>query len=83
MRRVETSLPPEVTAASPVSSDGIFGATADADFGITSVVVDAPTVVVVLFTVVVGAILGKVALGETELTVGIAICPTGARVVFT
>ena len=72
-----------MTAASPVSKDGIFGASAVEEFFIASVVVVTPSVVVVLFTVVVGAILGKVAPGETELTVGIAICPTGARVVFT
>ena len=83
MRRVETSLPPEVTAASPVSSDGIFGATAVEEFFMTSVVVVMPSVVVVILTVVVGEIFGKVAPGATELTVGIAICPTGARVVFT
>ena len=33
MRRVETFLPREETEASPVSKDGIFGATADEDFG--------------------------------------------------
>ena len=76
MRRVETFLPREETEASPVSKDGIFGATADEDFGLTSVVV-------VLLMVVVGAFFGMVTLGALELTVGIAICPTGARVVFT
>ena len=76
MRRVDTFLPREETEASPVSNDGIFGATADEDFGSTSVVV-------VLLMVVVGAFFGMVTLGALELTVGIAICPTGARVVFT
>jgi hypothetical protein len=59
-----------------VSNDGIFGATADEDFGSTSVVV-------VFFMVVVGPFFGMVTVGAIELTVGIAICPTGARVVFT
>ena len=77
MRRVETFLPREETDASPVSNDGIFGATADEDFGSTSVVV------VVFFMVVVGPFFGMVVVGAIELTVGIAICPTGARVVFT
>ena len=84
MRRVETCLPPDVTAASPVSNEGIFGATTAEEFFRASVVVVTPSVVVVIFfMVVVGAIVVKVALGETELTVGIAICPTGARVVLT
>jgi hypothetical protein len=59
-----------------VSNDGIFGATTDEDFGSTSVVV-------VFFMVVVGPFFGMVVVGAIELTVGIAICPTGARVVFT
>jgi len=70
-------LPREETDASPVSNDGIFGATADEDFGSTSVVV------VVFFMVVVGPFFGMVVVGAIELIVGIAICPTGARVVFT
>jgi hypothetical protein len=60
-----------------VSNEGIFGATADEDFGSTSVVV------VVFFMVVVGPFFGIVIVGAVELTVGTAICPTGARVVFT
>ena len=76
-------MPPDVTAASPVSNEGIFGATTAEEFFRASVVVVTPSVVVVLLTVVVGEIFGKVAPGATELTVGIAICPTGARVVFT
>jgi hypothetical protein len=61
----------------------MFGATAAEGRGAASVDLVTPRVVVVLFMVVVGEILGKVALGEIELTVGIAICPTGATVVFT
>ena len=75
-----------MTAASPVSNDGIFGAIGAEEFFAPSVDVVTPSVVVVVvifFTVVVGEIFGKVVPGETELTVGIAICPTGATVVFT
>ena len=72
-----------MTAASPVSNAGIFGATAVEGRGAASVDAVTPRVVVVLLMVVVGEIFGRVALGEAEVTVGIAICPTGARVVFT